>query len=384
MSSWSLLDLGASVWTPRNTLPTSHAWPESARLTRIGDLASVRTLSSDVHGPKPLVTPSTVGADGRLRPRKSSEDGATLGDGLKEGDVLVPVHGDGPGVLVTRELSDLAFRGFLVVRAIVPDHALWVWAILSSATGVAACQQAASGSPMPALTYTALANLAIPAPDRDDMLRDYVPSPLVQETTGAENRSRWDTRDLRSQTAWTTRSEPQGGVDLVELSSIASIWRGSVGRDAYYSVAATGRVRVLTPRQIRGSQDDGPWWAEASRTTTESTVVIMPNYPYQTLVPGPGFALMNELFALDITPAALADSEQSTRSSQATSLASYLMSPDGEQALRAQSTGIAVPRLNATSLARVRLPMTALSHSIDVEAPLAERLDSVVRKVIAR
>ncbi len=381
MSFWAIRDLGPAPWALGIAKQDAGVWSASVRRVCIGDLAIVRALSPEAHAAKPLVTPAAVGTDGRVRPRGTSEDGATLGDCLEEGDVLVPVEGDAPCVLLSQETSDLACRGFLVVRASVPVNALWLWGVLSSTSGIVARRQLASGNRISTLGIATLANLAIPAPTRlADMLKDCLPRPLVKEVAGIDSRSIWEMRDLRSAEVWTTTPAPPDGVPL---SSLATVWSGSVGRDDYFSVEATGRARVLTGRQLRGPGDSASAWAESRRVTTASTVVITRNRPYRAVAPGPGFALARELLALDLLPPVGPNHPEQAASSRAASLASHFTSREGEAALEAQSSGTVMLQLNTAALARVCVPVSALSETIPEEAPIAERLESIVQKAIA-
>ncbi len=396
MSQWALVSVGAAEWWPSRVLPAQSPWPTSTPLVRLGDVASVRSLAAPLQAPLPLVTPSSVDpSSGTVSTKRVADDeGLVLGEDLHVNDVLVPSHGPGPCVLVSEETRGLAFRGFYVVRALEGRaNPIWLWATLSSASGVASREALSAGSTVSTVTASSLADLRVPLPTLERAAQSnfsaLVPRPLVVEATGEELRSDWSLRDLRREDAWTGGAAADRELAGLALSELGSVWSGGVDRSEWFGVSAPGRLPVLTRRAVRGHRDPFRPWATGGRATTDATVAFTRTEPFRAKQAPPRMLLSKDLVALDIDirrellgsgPPHL---RQLSRVGFASVLADYFSSPPGRDALASAARGVVIRHLSLAALRAVRVP-----HNLPVTAPedalpLGDRLEAALRRALA-
>lgn len=398
MSEWALTSLGADEWRPSRLLSARSPWSGSSQLVRLGDVASVRSVVAPLQSPLPLVTPSNVHpSSGTVTIKRVVDDeGLVLGEDLNINDVLVPLHGPGPCVLVSGEVRGLAFRGFLIVRAF-DEHAdpVWLWAVLTSTSGVAAREALSASSTVSTIKASLLADLAVPVPTLEQSQQPtfsaLVPRPLVVETAGEESRSTWSLRDLRGAATWTAGAVAHDEEDGLPMSELGSTWSGSVDKRKWFAVPAPDRLEVLTHRRVRGHREPFRLWATGGKATTDGTVVFTRTEPFRVLHAPAGFLLSKELLALDIdarrgllatAPANVL--QQMSAAGLATVLALYFSSPRGNSVLASAASGVVIRRLSLAALGAVRVPHELRPPAVDLPiVPLAERLESALRRALA-
>ena len=397
MSEWALVSVGAAEWWPSRLLPARSPWPSSTQLVRLGDVASVRSLAAPLPSPLPLVTPGSVDpSSGTITTTQVTDhDGLVLGEDLCVNDVLVPSHGRGPCVLVSDEAWGLAFRGFHVVRPFEGRaNTAWLWATLSSASGVASREALSAESAVSIVTGSSLADLRIPLPTMEKAdqpnFNAFLPRPLVIEVLGEELRSAWSLRDLRGARTWTggaaADDEPVG----LPLSELGTIWGGHVDKSEFFAVSGPGRLPVLTHRAVRGHRDPFRPWATVGRATTDGTVVFTRTEPFRLTQPPAGMLLSKELVALDIdirreplgtAPPPLA---QLSRPELASVLMDYFSSAQGNNVLASAARGVVIRHLSLAALRTVRIPQQLRATAPEAHpTSLADRLEDALRRALA-
>jgi hypothetical protein len=162
--------------------------------------------------------------------------GYQLGQGLSEGDVLVPLVGSGPCVLVTSGHRGLAFSSeFAAIRpCTLQASSLLIWAMLSSQSGTIMRAHLQHGAAVPRLSKGDLLDLAVVLPPlgAGDSLAAIVPAPVVARSVTAGLLSRWRGLSLGQSQDWTPHrllGAPEEGtvVALRELGTVRA-GRGNV------------------------------------------------------------------------------------------------------------------------------------------------------------
>jgi hypothetical protein len=387
-SGWELVTLDGTDWAPARLLASASWWPQSLQVFRLGDVAAVRALTAPLRAPLPLVTPADVDrASGAITPKRVVDDeGLVLGEDLIPTDVLVPAYGTGPCVRVSDDVRGLAFRGFLRVRPFEDRVASeWLWAFLSSVSGIRAREDVSAGSAVSRLTAAALSAVRLPLLGIEHARRGgfatHLPHRLVVESEGGALRSSWSFRDLREGAAW-AGSEPSEEQPVgVELSELGDVWSGTVDLRDAFACPGPGRTRVLTHRAVRGHREPCEMWGEGRRVTTSESVVFTRTEPFRVTHAPAGVLLAKELVALDLARVTVAGSGVGP----AEGLASYFTHGDGRRVLALVSAGTVVTHLSPSVLRRIRVPETALISQSDRPSAslLAERLEVALRGAIA-
>ncbi len=377
MSAWALVSL-ADEWWPRQVLPRSSPWPGTAQLVRLRDVASVFSVAAPLLSPLPLATPANVDPQsGAVTPTRVADDeGLVLGQDLELNDVLVPAHGMSPCVLVSDEMGGLAFRGFHVVRAAREFDPCWLWASLSSASGVEARCAAAIGSTTSSVTTSSLADVAIPTAPLDSSRRrtfaGLSPRPAVIEVEGAELRSAWALQDLSRTEIWTRARTPGEGQLGVSLSELGTLWSGRVDSREWYAAPAPDRTPVLTHRAVRGQHEAFRPFGSAGRATTDGTVVFTRTEPFRVMHAPARVLLSKELLALDVSNPRVAPA-----------LVRYFSGADGKEVLASGARGAIIRHLSLTTLRSVHVPRDLPAAPASAAMYLADLLEAVLRNVLA-
>jgi hypothetical protein len=358
-TGWVITNAASTSWSPSHVLSHQSSWPVSLKLAQVRELASVYSFPASPHRPLAVVGPGDVAADGRVRPRQAAEnEGLVLGDDLKIDDVLVPARGSGGCVLVSQEAEGLAFRGFHVVRAHAIEPA-WLWAVLSSASGVAERRANSSAVGLLALTPAALGVLSVPLPPTAAIAHAFdamIPRPLVAPST-VDPRSLWEFRDLRVRSAWTRSDEPQLGSG-VELGALGTFWAGDVDQADCFAVAAPDRHRTLTHREVRGHREPFHHWSVGDALTTSATIVFTRAMPFRAVHAEAGLLLCKDLLALDVTSGPIAsDSGVKSREQLASIIARLLSEGDGPELLGTLTRISGSGQLGLAGLQRLRVPL---------------------------
>lgn len=392
MSGWAIANVSRDGWLLRSALPSQSPWRTSSRLARVGDAASVRFLTSSLPGPMPLVTPRDVETTSgtAVGNRVADDEGAFLGQDLLENDVLVPSRGHGACVLVTKEMSGVAFRGFHILRpnADVVDPR-WLWAVLSCSSGLAARAALSSGLALPSVSATALAELPVPlVPMKVAHSAEWkalLPLPGFRAAADGAVRSSWNVRDLLKGEAWGAARAmilPVG----TPLEEIASLWGGNVDKADWYGAPGPGRRPVLTHWAVRQHREPFQPWAEGKRTTTDSTIVVTRTQPFRVILAPAGVLLSKELLAIDIDLHGLEAplAPELSRRRIADAATTYLSGREGQDSLAALARGATIQHLSISALRGMPIPPGVLTMGSQVRdvGSLAERLEAAVYEVL--
>jgi hypothetical protein len=396
VSEWALVSVGSADWLPSRVLPARSPWPSSTPLVRLGDVASVRSVAAPLSSPLPLVTPTSVDlSSGTISTKRVADDeGLVLGEDLRVYDVLVPSHGPGPCVLVSDEARGLAFRGFHVVRPFqARANPIWLWATLSSASGIASREALSAGSTVSTVTASSLADLRVPLPTLEHADQPtfgaLVPRPLVVEAAGEELRSAWSLRDLRRSDAWTGGGAGDREVAGPPLSELGTFWSDGVDKSEWFAVPAPGRLPVLTHRAVRGHREPFRPWATGGRATTDGTVVFTRTEPFRAKQAPAGMLLSKELVALDIDirrellGSAPPHLRQLSRAGLASVLVDYFSSARGKDVLASVARGIVIRHLSLAALRAVRVPRGLRATAPEDTLSLPDRLEAALRRALA-
>ncbi len=381
-------------------LPSEGSWDPSALLRPsaeevwrgLGPLAALRDLVSVVGGAvpaqpsQPVVTPGGINPlSGSVRQTRRDFTGSVrlLGeavDALQVGDLLVPVTGRGPALLLKRGHEGLSFSdAFIALRPLQPWTGTWLWACLSSATGVRVREGSTTGGTLKRLTPAAL--LATPVPLPADLtgalpalrsMSDNVPA--IEENANVAS-SWWRvatlaaTGDWHAQLSLRNPSLLEEGIPLGDLAEVASGRRPR----SYFS---TPRPDTLPVRQ--GLSVDGRnvrMWA-----TVDAAPRIHPGDIVIVEVGLRGRVSVNEEECL-AGQGVLVIRPNSPALAQA--LASYLSS-ESAQELRASLVQGLIPRLTPALLRKFPVPENVLSSVAMPQPrpvmplPLAERLEQLL------
>ncbi len=344
MNPTSSISLRSDTWWPRDLVP-SVAWPGTTERVRLGDAATVRSVSSHADRSIPTVEPTDVDeVSGDVLVRSiASADIVVFGDDVQSGDVLVPERNLGPCILVSDDARGLAFRGFLIVRSapglISPK---WLWLLLSSTSGVHARASLLEDSHTELLTPLALANLVIPCP------KHAIPAALPKSNieTSPTLRSAWALRDLRHYTSWIV--DPLQRHEVQRLGDLGVIWAGHVDIRNCYGTRAPGRLPVMTTRLVRGLKEPSQLWAVGGAPTTDLTVVITRNEPFRVKRAHAGMLLAKDLLAIEVggDVVTLDSQRHSARIQFADALVATLTAKDGRDALMSAARGVTVQHLS--------------------------------------
>jgi hypothetical protein len=161
----------ARSWDPVVLTAAALEWPgHESRTSPLREIATALLADGWVEGDLPVITPGSldpVGWGVRRRSRKYRGAAFQVREserGLRPGDVLVPTTPELPLLLVRPDhLGSLVSSAFLALRP-GTDLALWIWGVLSSASGRAFRAHLATGTVSRATTKSAMLDLEIPIP----------------------------------------------------------------------------------------------------------------------------------------------------------------------------------------------------------------------------
>ncbi len=361
MKSWGVVDLPqARSWAPLQVLPSLQpkAAPEAymGPLVRLGDLVEFTPPSSGLHHGERVVTPGGVSPlSGAVQPSDRASSGVVfrLGDGLHEGDVLAPLLGKGPCVLVASAHHRLPFsRGFVALRPTDPEHALPLWALLSSSSGLEARHRLGGGSVAPRLSGASLGEILVPIPDtwKPD-LQALLPTKPVDEVAAAPLLGAWRVVSLHDQSTW----GPAPLLDPLVLSGVllSDLGTSRAGRlDARqfqdqpfggsYPALRSSDVGRLAPR----------WWTQADdRDVAKPGALLIGSLSLRVATTTEPVAVAKDIFVVDIEARGeLPASDVCGR------LVGYLSSAIGQRRLRECAMGSTIHRLTKRALLGFRVP----------------------------
>ncbi|MGY1679884.1 hypothetical protein [Geodermatophilus sp. SYSU D01176] len=261
-----LVDLrGEGTWdVPRLlTADVSLLWND-IEVRRLGEVAEIFGPTDLAVEDEPLIRPGDVnlrtGAVASGRRASASRPVLRVqaaGRGARPGDVLVPLAGDRPCVLLSAEHSGLAFANFAAMRPMPGVPAAWLWAVLSSQRGLQLRQGHSAGTvPRPTLMGLAAMPVPMPPPVNADVYRRLEPFLAVATEVGEPVvRSWWRVTGLPATGDWRlelTTPNPRPLEDGTPLEAYADVVTGRNPRDTY-PVPRPGTRPVLNGKSVDGT-----------------------------------------------------------------------------------------------------------------------------------
>ncbi|MEV4814916.1 hypothetical protein [Micromonospora tulbaghiae] len=355
-------------------------------LAALGDVVSVVGGAVPAQLNQPVVTPGGVNPlSGAVRQTRRDYSGSVrlLGeaaDALKVGDLLVPATGGAPALLLKKDHEGLAFSdGFIALRPLQPWTGTWLWACLSSATGVRVREGSITGTTLKRLTPATL--LATPVPVRADVtailpaLRSMSNDvPAVEENANVAS-SWWRVATLAATGDWHAQLSLRNPSLLVEgtrLGDLAQVTSGHLPH-SYFSTPRPDTLPVRHGRSVDGR--NVRMWATpdaAPRVHPGDIVVVGVGHRGRVSVSdeeclaGPGVLVV-----------------RANEPALAPALASYLSS-ESAQELRASLIQGLIPHLTPALLRQFPVPENVLSSVAMTEPkpvtplPLAQRLEQLL------
>lgn len=375
-------------WDPAALLapPVSELWPSALPLGSVGALATVLSSAVPARPEQAVVTPggvsSVTGVVKRTR-RDYSGPVRLLGaspDGLQLGDVLVPAVPSGPALLLRPHHEGLAFSdGFIALRPNQRWSGTWLWACLSSKSGLAARAAFASGSAVARLTAGALLRLPVPVPQdvpraifELTQLADDIPAATAQPDVAA---SWWRLNRLPASGDWTAELSLRDPAALLEGTALGELAEITAGRRPRVVFGAP-RPELLPVRQGKSIDGRNPeqWGPAGSAPSVEPGDVLVVEVGLR------GRAVVADAEGLAGQGTLLVRPHDKTFSS---AIAAHLNS-EPALALRASlASGAFLPRLTVTLLRRMPVPATTLAadvagRSVSGQAALGELLEQML------
>jgi hypothetical protein len=355
-------------------------------LTPLGEVAVLVGGAVPAQPGQPVVTPGGINPlNGAVRQTRRDYTGSVrlLGeaaDALNVGDLLVSVTHRGPALLVTKDHEGLAFgEGFIALRPTERWIGTWLWACLSSATGLRVRETSATGATLSRLTPLALLTTPVPVPaDEPEILPrlqglcDDVPA--IEEN--ADVAASWwrvetlaATGDWHAQLSLRNPSLLQEGTPLGDLAEIMPGRRPKVS----FSSPRPGTLPVLQGISVDGRNVRMWATAEAGPRLHPGDIVVVEvglrgrvsTCDYESLA-GQG------VLAVRAHDPALAPR-----------LARYLAS-ESAQELRSSLVQGLIPRLSPALLRKfpvpdaVLLPVAATEPNPVAPLPLAQQLEQLL------
>jgi hypothetical protein len=278
-----------------------------------------------------------------------------VGRDLQEGDLLVPLVGTGPCVLITRAHVGLVFsRNFAALRPTNSTYSMLLWAVLSSTSGLEARHQSESGSAVQRIPAAALTDLLVP--ERGTLstsVAALLPEPVIDAAATAPLMSRWKAIRLQNQSSWASarlldlREETEG----VLVAELGSVWAGRIDVRTYKEAPFPGGVPALRPEEV-GRLSTPRWWTSAEKrdiAKPESILIGALSFRIATL-PTP-VAIPKNILVLEVHASrSLSAMEVRDR------LASYFASSVGHHRLLSRAKGTTMSRLSKKDLLELTVP----------------------------
>jgi len=328
---------------------------------------------------EPVVRPSGVDAGtGSITTTRASTGGGLVlryGTGfgrLQLGDVLLPLSGVAPCVLISTQHRGMSFTGFLALRPRDPVPSEWLWAVLSSNSGIAyRCALGAGSTGRLRLSQLRDAVVPIPPPLASGAfveIRRLLGAAVVRPTAAG---SWWRLAQLprTGDWRWTLASAaPEELAEAMPLRDVAHVLAGRAPR-VTFDTPRPGTMPVYIGPNVGGRAFDR--WADPGtlpQVGADDVLVVEVGTRGRAAVPRrEGLAGKGVLVVRPRQP------------SMAARLAAYL---DGEPAQKIRSvlvTGATIPRLSASALAEFPVPPLLLMEDeatpTSEELPLADALD---------
>ena len=249
----------------------SQLWGDSPVIS-VGELVELKAAYQAVAESEPVVGPGSVdantGAVCATRTRNANKLVFRVrrdGSDIRVDDVLLPLTGTGPAVMIAAEHSGLCFTNFVALR---PQHrtvGLWLWAVLSSLRGVHLRRAISAGSTIPRVALTSLAAAPVPKPRprTDPLYRDLADLHAAAGIAPtSEGRTWWRVVSLAEGGDWhhhLATPHPEIFDQGTPLGDLATVVAGRNPR-LWFETARPGTVPVLSGRSVSGNRIGR--WAE--------------------------------------------------------------------------------------------------------------------------
>jgi hypothetical protein len=329
-----------------------------------------------------VVSPSNVSRAGVVVSARGSsgDDGARLGEALRERDVLVPGRGDGPCVFVSPAHASLTFSGFIALRP-VSIEAVLLWGLLTASRGAAMRVRLHSGAIVSRLRVTDLLGCEVSTLSaRDPLLQrlaQILPHQPVQLATAPVRESVWGIRELRGGANWSAVLARLGNEHLrYRLGDFVDM---SAGREPtqYSSVPKDGLLPVADGRWAGGGSPTR-WVAPGGSTRVSPGTIIVSRIGMRARVCDEEMCLSRTVLAAEPR----ADGRTSDRSPLAHQLAGYLNSEAGRSVARQFFSVVSgMLRLSPRLLRDLPLPDPDTLREFEAISPdqsIARRLEALL------
>lgn len=379
-----LLDLRTrDSWEPSELLEATFRWPGSYPLVPLHDVVEMLRPDSNATTSTPVLSPGDVDRfTGDARRRSTRYSGPVYqvrqhGPGLRPGDLLLPSAAGAPAVLITEELVGASVAGTFTALRPVSVNALWLWAVLSSRTGLAARAARQSSGLVRAVPRARLLDLAIPVSplirQSSPELRSIAASVSLQPEENAQ--SWWHVTALPNSGEWSAHLatlHPEWLTDGTPLADLcADIVKGRAVSDA-----ATTPVPGWSPLTDPGVLAGRPARRWISPTTKAVTAA-----PADVMVSGIGttFTARVAEFTQVLGPEVYA--LRLLHHAHGPALAQYLNSGSAVSRRAVLMYGATIPRIGPAQLRRFPVPPETLMAPVAEPVPprpLADRLEELL------
>lgn len=385
MSSWKVASLSSDSWETARHLPYPGAVAAppgmmgEARLLEVAETVQAQRLEGTG---LLVVRPSDVShRSGAIRP--DQVDGAgfgfCLGTNLCEQDVLVPLRGNGPCVVVTSEMKRIAFsRAFAAFR---PKHAAaasFLWAVLSATSGVLARRSLDRGAAVPRASVRELEQLELPrAPLPPERLDALLPNPAVDKTAVTALTSRWVSCNLDEESSWSPGElfDTRDYADGTRISDLGKLWSGRLAPRDFKAEPWEGSFAAIRPGDV-GKLHAPLWWTTAdAKDVAPAGSLLFGSISLRSGVADGRLAIGREIYVLEPSPREELRSEEVSRR-----LASYFSSTAGQKRLKSLVSGATIPRISKKAFGELRVPFPEELEDVDAKdnGTLAERLEAAL------
>lgn len=385
MSSWKVASLSSDSWETARHLPypgvvaAPPGMMGEARLLEVAETVQAQRLEGTG---LLVVRPSDVShRSGAIRP--DQVDGAgfgfCLGTNLCEQDVLVPLRGNGPCVVVTSEMKRIAFsRAFAAFRPKHAADASFLWAVLSATSGVLARRSLDRGAAVPRASVRELEQLELPrAPLPPEQLDALLPTPSVDSRALAALTSRWMSCHLGDTSSWTPGEllDSRDYADGTRISELGRVWCGRLAPRDLKDEPWEGSVPAIRPGDV-GKLSAPLWWTTADvKDIAPAGALLFGSISLRCGVADGNLAIGREIYVLEPSPRGKMSSGEISRR-----LVSYFSSAAGQRRLRSLVSGVTIPRINKAAFGELRVPLPEELEGASSEDPgtLAERLEAAL------
>jgi hypothetical protein len=386
MYTSAVLDLRQeSAWDPSQLAAQSFKWPIGPPEVTIGELVIRVAPGSVADVGAPVITPANVDdSTGSVRRRARNYQGAVfqVGTELRSGDILVARIGTRPALLVTaRLLGSLVSERFTALRPREPEYSGWIWAVLNSESGLRLRAVLMSGAGSSIIAPASLLRASIPIPTLNQLAsKSSIIDSIEKSTHSSEEQPAetwWSTADLRTlewRIALATQNPSQLAEDIPLGKYCAEIVRGHNTRRDAIDFETPGYLAVADVSMLGGKPPRRWLPAEAHNQVIahrgELLVAAIGNYAHATTVDN-SVVVDQNVYRIRLQDP-----------SRGAAIANYLNSADGFGVRRILLSGVTVPSLSKSDVARIPIPNAALEAFVEIgdaaQTPLAQRLEQVL------